>query len=293
MLTGEYFVLDGARALALPTQLGQHLTVRAKDNSNTLYWKSINDKGEVWFETEIDAGLHRASTQNSVSTKLLELLRKARDMNPAFDVSGFEVEIISDFNLQWGLGSSSTLVSLIAQWAQVNPYELQFTCFGGSGYDIACATADGPIVYERWPEPLSLCVAFNPSFANQLHFIYLGKKQDSRKGISQYQERSKDRSAVIKSLNEITEQILKVDDLKRFEQLLEQHEDVISQNLQLKKVKDQFFVDFEGSCKSLGAWGGDFILAASQMSAAEVKTYFHSKGFTTIVPYSGMVLVSD
>ena len=52
------------------------------------------------------------------------------------------------FPRAWGLGTSSTLISLIAQWAKCDPFELLFEAFGGSGYDIACATANSPISYQ-------------------------------------------------------------------------------------------------------------------------------------------------
>ena len=39
--------------------------------------------------------------------------------------------------------------------------------------------------------------------------------------------------------------------------------------------------------KSLGAWGGDFILAASE---TDPTPYFKSKGFDTVIPYDDMIL---
>ena len=34
LLTGEYFILDGARGLALPTQLGQKLNVKFRQSND-------------------------------------------------------------------------------------------------------------------------------------------------------------------------------------------------------------------------------------------------------------------
>ena len=51
LLTGEYVVLDGANALAIPTKYGQSLTVEPND-SNTIVWKSYNELDKVWFEDE-------------------------------------------------------------------------------------------------------------------------------------------------------------------------------------------------------------------------------------------------
>ena len=53
-----------------------------------------------------------------------------------------------EFPRDWGLGSSSTLINNVAQWAQVDPFELHFKVSNGSGYDIACAKRRYPIVYS-------------------------------------------------------------------------------------------------------------------------------------------------
>jgi hypothetical protein len=55
----------------------------------------------------------------------------------------------------------------------------------------------------------------------------------------------------------------------------------------MKTVKEALFPDFKGVLKSLGAWGGDFILAISKENP---KDYFASKGYETIIPYSEMIL---
>ena len=40
--------------------------------------------------------------------------------------------------------------------------------------------------------------------------------------------------------------------------------------------------DYEGQIKSLGAWGGDFILAAGPVNS---KKYFYDKGYNTVLNY--------
>ena len=80
-----------------------------------------------------------------------------------------------DFDPNWGLGSSSTLISLLAQWANVNPYELLKMTMGGSGYDIACATASQPIIYRlENGSPIVEKADFKPAFADKLYFVYQG-----------------------------------------------------------------------------------------------------------------------
>ena len=48
LLSGEYLVLKGARALALPTKLGQTLSFEKKQSSQ-LIWKSLDKNGLSWF----------------------------------------------------------------------------------------------------------------------------------------------------------------------------------------------------------------------------------------------------
>jgi hypothetical protein len=61
----------------------------------------------------------------------------------------------------------------------------------------------------------------------------------------------------------------------------------MSEILSLAKVQDRLFPDFEGTIKSLGAWGGDFVLVLSQDNPT---AYFSEKGYTTILPYAEMIL---
>ncbi len=52
LITGEYAVLDGARALALPTKFGQDLVVEEGKNKE-IVWKSFDKDGSIWFEDTI------------------------------------------------------------------------------------------------------------------------------------------------------------------------------------------------------------------------------------------------
>ena len=53
LITGEYLVLDGALALAIPTQKGQHLTVSESKKSG-IKWTGIKDSGEEWFSFQLN-----------------------------------------------------------------------------------------------------------------------------------------------------------------------------------------------------------------------------------------------
>ena len=57
---------------------------------------------------------------------------------------------------------------------------------------------------------------------------------------------------------------------------------MISKTLELKSVKNKYFKDYSGEIKSLGAWGGDFILAAGPINS---KNYFYDKGYKIVFSY--------
>ena len=57
----------------------------------------------------------------------------------------------------------------------------------------------------------------------------------------------------------------------------------------MEPVKNKIFPDFWGAIKSLGAWGGDFVLATSSKDEATTKDYFNSKGYHTVLLFSELV----
>jgi mevalonate kinase len=165
--------------------------------------------------------------------------------------------------------------------------------FGGSGYDIACAFANAPILYQR---PASVLdenrfekVNFNPAFADQLFFVYLGKKQDSRAGIQRYKAIAQERQHLVAAINILTERVLQADTLPLFESILLEHEYLIAQTLDLPRAQEILFPNFPGVIKSLGAWGGDFVLATSPWNAMDTKQWFAQQGFNTCLEYREMI----
>ncbi len=293
LITGEYAVLDGARALALPTRHGQSLTATAIE-SQQLKWTSFDQNDRIWFETTFNLGQplfqHKRATVPPVAETLSRILMEARRMNPKFlhGNVGYRVETRLGFPRDWGLGSSSTLINNIAQWAQVDAYRLLWNAFSGSGYDIACAQNDSALLYQlENGVPKVEPIRFEPPFRDQLFFVHLNKKQDSREGIAQYRNRNFDRIELVGAISQITEKVVHCNTLLEFEALLTEHEDVLSGVLGMDTVKKSIFPDFGGSVKSLGAWGGDFVLATG---GAETPRYFKEKGYDTVIPYSQMIL---
>ena len=292
LLTGEYLVLDGALALALPTKYGQALTIEPNDEK-LIKWKSIDNDGNVWFEAEFIISnneiLHFIQNDNILSKRLLDILNTAKQLNPNFlnNNKGFEVTSVLEFPRNWGLGSSSTLINNIANWSNVDAHKLLKLTFGGSGYDIACAQNNTAITYKILNnEPLISNIEFSPKFKEHLYFVYLNKKQNSREGIAAYKQQ-KVSNETITEISEITELITNCNTLNHFCFLIEKHESIISKTIKQKPIKELLFKDFNGTVKSLGAWGGDFILAASKENPGG---YFKAKGYNTILTYNDMIL---
>ena len=61
----------------------------------------------------------------------------------------------------------------------------------------------------------------------------------------------------------------------------------MSNVLEVTTIKESMFSDFDGVIKSLGAWGGDFILSISKEDPTQ---YFREKGFDVVIPYEEMIL---
>jgi mevalonate kinase len=294
LLFGEYFVLEGAQSLSIPTHLGQTLSVSTQEFLlEGLNWKSYDHEGNLWLEVFFDSSLDiKHSTDAAMARTLQTILMVAKDLNPNFlkDPAYYTAETRLQFPRNWGLGSSSTLIAGIAQWAQVDAFELFFNSFKGSGYDIACAISDKPVLYRLDEgKPVWKKTDFNPSFSQNISYVYLDKKQNSREGIQLFKQKSSLLSNEVDKISQLTQKALLCNDLGEFMELINQHEAIVAQALELDKVKDLYFADFDGSIKSLGAWGGDFIMAASHLPFNAVKDYFEKKGFATIVAYKEMI----
>lgn len=291
MLTGEYAVLDGATALAIPTKLGQRMVVKNTRGSDLL-WKSYDNKGDNWFSADFAIMDFSSSktTDPAISKMLNRIFRGAINLNSEFlsKWNGFKVETFLEFPRNWGLGSSSTLVHLVAQWAEVHPLQLYYKVFNGSGYDVACAGADGPISFMATDDEVSYTpLTWNPSFADKLFFIHLNEKADSQLAVEDYFKKVKSRNKLAKEIDKITQDVITVSSLSNFEELIEKHESILSKGLNRPTVRQERFEDFDGGMKSLGAWGGDFILACGKEE--KIKSYFSAKGFDTVIPYSDMI----
>ncbi|MFV8327611.1 GYDIA family GHMP kinase [Flavobacterium sp. ZS1P14] len=293
LITGEYLVLDGAKAFALPTKLGQNLTIE-KGTKKEIIWRSYDADKSIWFEDSIsfsEISNERNSESESLKATLTAILHEAFVLNPDFIThsEGYTITTELGFPKSWGLGTSSTLINNIAQWLQIDAYTLLKNSFGGSGYDIACAQNDTPILYHlEQGKPVVEKVIFRPSFTENIYFVYLNKKQSSKNAIASYNINKKNNLAKTIVLNDKTTfEVLKATTLKSFALAIEKHEAEMSIILEMQTVKESLFPDFNGVIKSLGAWGGDFVMA---IAPENPNKYFASKGFETIIPYNEMIL---
>ncbi len=282
LLTGEYLVMDGAEALALPSQLGQRMTVNKNENS-FLEWKSWTIDNFCWHETIFDSNFKILKTNNQPVAETLQQLFVLATKTSNVDIAYSSVDTYLEFDQEWGLGSSSTLISLMAQWLEVSPYRLQFSVFGGSGYDIACADAKSSILYQvNNKTPNVKAVNFSPTYIEDIYFVYLGNKQNSRTGIKNYTSQKKlatNLPELIKRITEISNKIILQNCSKnQCIALLTEHEQIISSLMNMPSINDTLFSGFDGVAKSLGAWGGDFVMLVSNLPQQKTLEYIENLG---------------
>ena len=258
LFSSEYLILKGALALAIPLNKGQKLRI---DQSETpvLQWNAYTPSGK-WFNITFNHQLNILKTSSQLhAKKLQQILRAAIELNKASSKSLKNITVTThlEFNHQWGWGSSSTLLYLLGQWLQVDPWRLMDKTFGGSGYDIACAGSDQPIFYKRLPGkiPEFTPAPFNPPFLQQLGVVWLNQKQTSSAQVKEFLSSGFNDHQLIDEISVITHEMAHANNLSHFEQLLFEHEKIISKVTGLKTVQEKLFPDFSGHIKSLGAWG--------------------------------------
>ena len=278
----------------MPVRMGQWMHVRESAGSE-IVWNSHDLNGDVWFKASFDLLDFQPTKTNdeSLAQSLRQVLKAACRLDSDFlsKWKKYRIDTYLEFDRKWGFGSSSTLISCVSQWADVNPYILLFNSLGGSGYDVACAQAEGPILYQLGQDELHIShVDFEPPFADNLYFVYLGQKTDSAEARKHYYKHRAQSNGTLKHISDISEQIIKCSTLAEFEKCLLEHERLISTSLHLKTVKEEMFSDYWGVVKSLGAWGGDFVLATSDKDETTTRAYFKNKGLDTIFTLDELVI---
>jgi mevalonate kinase len=289
MLTSEYFAIDGALVLAVPTKLGQEFFFEEKDDEKSLIFWEAYHQNKLWLKAVIDYNNWQIVETNIPSSAefILKTLKNVQLLSITKFKNNFTYNLKTNlqFPADYGLGSSSTLMNNLAEWAEVDPFYLNTISLGGSGYDIAVAKEKSAVLYQSVPEIKYEKVDFNPSFKNELIFIHLNQKQDSREGINFYKSKKKSQKRVDEFSN-LTRNILVCNELENFSQLMLIHEQKISDFLEIPTVRARFFADCPVFVKSLGAWGGDFVMSSKFDG---FKDYFWGKDFNTIFEWSDLI----
>ncbi|MBI1306216.1 MAG: GHMP kinase [Bacteroidetes bacterium] len=284
LLTGEYAVLHGATALSLPTRFGQHLVV--EECAQNIRWTALDEKGEKWFEAEFSINLEVLKTSDTkISDRLKSMLQFIFNHKPELKKPlSFQTQL--DFNRSWGLGSSSTLIANLAKWSGVNWFDLMRSVFNGSGYDVATGMEDSAILYSLENQiPVQHKTQFEPPYRDQIKFVYLGKKQDTQEDLSTL-TKTQFSAIQIQRISEITRSVLKTKSLDEFILLMQEHENIISQFLNRDTIHKSAFPEFPGLTKSLGAWGGDFVLVCGYN---HMDSWFAERGYSTILTWEEMI----
>lgn len=296
LLTAEYFILNGAKALVLPVRFGQSLFVLDTDSNakeNIIDWKAFYKK-ELWFEAKIKTPeIVILETSNlKIAQQLSDILNGIIQLNPTiFEKKNIpRFKTVLDFDPAWGLGSSSTLIANLAKWAKVDALKLFFNLFDGSGYDIVAAHQDEPFLFTRKKRIIDTkSVSLSAEITPYMYFVYTGKKQSSEKEIDEYQKRKVPGKIQLKKISNLTDDISTVEDLDVFEDMITEHEKILSNHLDRASVKLLRFSDYPGVIKSLGAWGGDFVLFVHRGEKKELTEYLKKKGLSTFFSYQELI----
>ncbi len=293
LIAGEYLVLKGATSLAVPLTFGQTLEVKRDNTSDILTWESY-EQDKLWFKGDLNCEFFEIveTTDQKIAETLLNILKQTTQLNPKFTARLKDIKVItnSDFKFQWGFGSSSTLLSNIAFWAEIDPFQLHNKTSVGSGYDVAVARENGPVYFRKKKSGYEIeKVTFNPLFKDQIYFIYLGEKQDSATSVGQFKSRKRSFSNEIKLISELSRHVASAVTLEDFEFYMKEHEIIISSILKQKRLKETRFTDLEGEIKSLGAWGGDFAMMTWHDSKKELLNYLKQKEIDTVFSFNELI----
>jgi mevalonate kinase len=294
IISGEYFVLIGAKALAVPLKYGQQMRVECiEDTHQMIKWEAF-ESGEIWFSAEFETEKMtiKSSADRAKTIRLQKLLRYIRDKKPELfkDNRSFVIVCDINFNRNWGWGTSSTLICNLADWSGIDAFELNSVISHGSGYDIAASRSSTPI-YFRIENGNHIIdhASFAPVFKDSLFFLFSGKKQNTDKSITKNINLVRKNYDMVPMISWLTEKIATETDTAEFMRYIAEHEKIISKTLNMKRIKEMYFNDFDGELKSLGAWGGDFILVVSQMRESEIREYFSSRGLEILFRFDELI----
>ena len=126
LITAEYLILKGAKGLAVPTKYGQRLSVK-KNTEKYIIWKAYTCNKEKWIDCKFDLSFELIKSYNTKTEHIysvIKLLKNINQISPGFAGQGLDISTTLEFQRNWGLGSSSTIICNVSNWLKINPYEL-------------------------------------------------------------------------------------------------------------------------------------------------------------------------
>jgi mevalonate kinase len=284
LLSGEYAVLDGAKAISCPSHQGQFLELHKTQNPSTIEWQALTEDAYCWLNIVLTTHGEILETNDLPKAELIRaLLLDAFNQNIP---GGLRVECQLDFKREWGLGSSSTLITLLAAWANKDAMELFFRHLTGSGYDVATALEKRTICYQLIaPKQAKWEAVQLPSIVKKTYFLYLGEKQISSTEVLRY-DRLEKQPALVNAITQLSDALLSIQSDVELIDWMAEHERITGLLIQQESHRNRRFPKLQGGFKSLGAWGGDFVWI---MPLANDLAYLKGLGYTEIFPFEQML----
>jgi hypothetical protein len=118
----------------------------------------------------------------------------------------------------------------------------------------------------------------------------MGNKQNTLRSVSEYRMAAIVTPKTIESIDDITLKMTESDNIESFMRLMHEHEKILSDVLKKPAIKNSLFTDFPGEIKSLGAWGGDFIMAVTPEDDEYVKSFFEKRSMGPVFPFENLIL---
>ena len=275
MLCGEYAVIVGVEALALPVSLGQWMYVWEFDSpggGDRLIWEAKEKDGSTWLNESFALPLETMEAETEKSSerdRSREVLHSMLSMvAEGFWKTGksYRIETQLEFDRSSGLGSSSTMVANFARFAGLDAQKVQQKVLGGSGYDVAVAELGKGLVFWKNAEVANWDAwKLSADLTSKWKIVFLGKKQNSRNALADVKgklmEIEKD-DFLMHQLQQVCAAVKMANQVPMLEAGLEMWQAILAMSLGLETPYQHFkFQPTKGGlCKWLGAWGGDMLL---------------------------------
>ena len=272
--------------MVAPTIFGQKFTFSENLNDDILWLaKDING---TFLEKKFS--IESISNPDNIRAEdaLLKTLANAYQLsNNKKKLQGFNVESTLNYDRNFGLGSSASFLRLVADIFDCNPFSLRMNGWNGSGFDIAATTQNQLFTYSIEGDlPKVETAIFNNKLTENIFFIYTNKKQNTRDSIQRIKLNDTEKADFVAKANALTVDFQSCSSNFELIMLMEEHEELVSFYTGYNKIKVQF-TDFQGGIKSLGAWGGDFIMATGEKEY--IYSYFKTKGLDKIYSWNEII----